>query len=92
MSWAAALAALTLAGCGGTVIDDQEAEDYIRGTVKPPPGGRIEAVDCPDGIDAESGVKFKCTIEAAGGAEAVISLRVRDDRGTVEAQGIEPAD
>ena len=81
------LAALALVACGGTVINDMEAEDYLRGTVEPPPGTRIEAVDCPDGVDAERGETFECTLETADGDEAVVPLRVLDERGTVEPTG-----
>jgi hypothetical protein len=81
------LAALVLAACGGTVINDMEAEDYLRGTVEPPPGTRIESVNCPDGVDAERGETFECTLETADGAEAVVPMRVLDERGTVEPAG-----
>ena len=72
------------------MIDDMEAEDYLRATVEPPPGTRIDAVDCPDGVDAERGTTFECTLETADGDEAVIGLRVVDESGTVEQTGIRP--
>ena len=90
----APLAALVIAGCGGSVEvnigggetlneDDLAAElsRQLGESVGEPP----QSVDCPSGIEPEQGKRFDCTGVAPGGQEFVIEVTLNDDSGGFDA-------
>src|SRR5919106_423105 len=52
--------ALAIAGCGGEVIDDGKAEDFIRDGLEERVGVQVSSVDCPSDVDVEKGKTFDC--------------------------------
>jgi hypothetical protein len=79
----AAAAALLVAGCGQTVIDEKGAEKFVRSTFTPAP----RSVDCPDGVEAKKGGTLKCDVVDAGGTKYEATLRIADKKGRVTLNG-----
>jgi hypothetical protein len=77
----AAALALTVAGCGETVIDAERVEGVIRAT----PGLKvpIAAADCPADVDAEKGATFECKVRYENGSEEAWTMEQLDGEGTV---------
>lgn len=86
---AVALAAL-LTACGGKVIDDAKAEEFIRQDLAGV-GVEVERVSCPSGVEVSAGVDFECDV-AADGEMAVVQMRIVDDEGLVKPIEIRSAD
>ena len=78
---AAALSAALLAGCGGKVIDDAKAEEFIRQDLAGV-GVEVESVSCPAGVEVAAGTDFECDV-SADGERAVVQMRIVDDEGLV---------
>ena len=78
---AAIVLAALLAGCGGKVIDDAKAEEFIRQDLAGV-GVEVESVACPSGIEVAAGTDFECDV-AADGEKAVVQMRIVDDEGLV---------
>ena len=70
---------IALAGCAGTVIDSQKAEDAIADSVESATGVTVTSVTCPDGVDVEAGRSFECEVETANGSGAVAELEILNE-------------
>jgi NAD(P)H-hydrate repair Nnr-like enzyme with NAD(P)H-hydrate epimerase domain len=68
------LLALFLAGCGGTVID----EDTIQASLEKSLHEKIKAVDCPSGLNVDAGTTFSCAVNRSNGIQATVTLKIRD--------------
>ena len=75
----AAAAALTLAGCGQTTIDQAKAERFVKKIFPETP----KSVDCPDGVEAKKGRTLTCKVVAADGTRYEAKLRIADEEGRV---------
>ncbi len=92
---APALAALTavvgglvIGGCGTTTtIDHADLESELREQLSADAGVDPEgvSVSCPEGIEAEEGHEFTCTLTAPDGSEAIVEVTLTDDEGSFEA-------
>ena len=71
-------AGLALAACGGTVIDEDKAEDAIFADLERD-GVKVQSVDCPGGVDVEAGSSFQCEVVAGDGLNATATLRIRNE-------------
>ena len=80
----AALAALAVAGCGGTKrIDDKKLESKIKEGIEAQSGVKIKSVDCPSDRKLKKGDRFKCTAKSTGGQTIPITVTQRDAKGNV---------
>lgn len=86
-----ALAALLVAGCGDTVIDDTKTEDAIEQNLESSLGKKVSSVDCPSGVEVEAGASFDCTVTLTGGKEETASLKIINEDADVEVTGLQPA-
>lgn len=87
---AAALAALAVAGCGKTVVDDAKTEDAIEAELESPSGAKIASVECPSGVEVEAGATFECTVRLAGGERETATLKIANEDADVELTRLEP--
>lgn len=70
---------IALAGCSGTVIDSQKAEDAIAENVESATGVTVTSVTCPDDVDVEAGKSFECEVDTASGSGAVAELKILNE-------------
>ena len=70
---------IALAGCAGTVIDSQKAEDAIADNVELATGVTVTSVTCPDDVDVEAGKSFECEVATANGSGAVAELKILNE-------------
>jgi hypothetical protein len=82
-----AAALLTLAGaclfgaCGERTLDDRELESSLKRQLDGSAGVTSRGVDCPEGVPAEKGRKFACTLIAPNGDEVRVDVRLTNDEG-----------
>lgn len=77
-------------GCGGTVIDDAKTEAAIEQNLENSLGQKVASVDCPSGVEVETGRSFDCKIELAGGREETATLKILNSDADVEVTGLRP--
>jgi NAD(P)H-hydrate repair Nnr-like enzyme with NAD(P)H-hydrate epimerase domain len=80
--WALAATAMVAAagvGCGETVIDPAKTEDAIEANLEQASGLKVTSVDCPSGVEVETGATFECVVEQAGGKEETATLKIRNE-------------
>lgn len=87
----AALAVLSVAGCGKTVIDDAKTEDAIEADLGASVGKEVRSVECPSGVEVEPGAEFECTVRLAGGERETATLKIANEDADVELTRLEPA-
>jgi Domain of unknown function (DUF4333) len=87
---AVALIALALSACGGTVIDEDKAEDAVKADVEQALDVKVESVDCPSDVDVEAGTSFDCTVEAANGLKATATLKILNEDADVRFVNLKP--
>lgn len=90
-----ALAALSLAvflaaGCGGTQLDDAKVEAAIEQNLKQSVGQKVSSVDCPSGVEVETGAKFDCAVTLVGGKQETVTLKIRNEDADVEITNLKP--
>jgi len=78
------VAALAVAGCGGTVVDSQKAEDAIQQNIESSTKLTVESVSCPDNVDVEAGATFDCDIKFADGKTAKATLKILNNDADVK--------
>ncbi|MDW5594525.1 DUF4333 domain-containing protein [Conexibacter stalactiti] len=73
---------LAVAGCGGTVIDKDKADEFAEKNLV---GGDVRevSVDCPDDVDAKKGTSFRCDV-VIDGERGVLTMHITSDEGNVE--------
>lgn len=71
-----------VAGCGGTVIDKDKADQFAEQNLV---GGDVRraSVDCPDDVDAKQGTSFTCDVEVDG-ESGTLTMHITSDEGNVE--------
>jgi hypothetical protein len=92
MSWltrssavVALLAVVFLAvGCGGTVIDDAKTEAAIEEDLKKSAGQKVSSVDCPSGVEIETGKTFDCAVGLEGGKHETATLKILNEDADLE--------
>jgi Domain of unknown function (DUF4333) len=82
------VAALVIAGCGETRIDDAKMEDTIRADVEKTRGEKVKSVDCPE-PEVDPGATFSCTVSFADGKQATYKLKIRNEDADLSNVGFE---
>jgi hypothetical protein len=74
-----AVAAVALAGCGSSTIDEKDAEAFVRSYFTP----EARSADCPGGVEAKKGKTFECTAVDTGGRRFRVTAHVIDGAGRI---------
>ncbi len=74
----ALVAALSLAACGDTVIDDGKAEEAIQQDVESTLKVKVSSVDCPGDVEVEVDKEFDCTVKSDAG-DATVTLKILNE-------------
>ncbi|HYP55933.1 MAG TPA: DUF4333 domain-containing protein [Solirubrobacterales bacterium] len=83
--------ALWVAGCGETVIDDAKTEGAIEKNVEDSVGKKVDAVECPSGVEVEKGKTFECRLTLAGGKEEIATMKILNEDADIELSRLQPA-
>lgn len=67
----------------GTPIDARKAERFIATTVRDQVGAEVDRVECPDGLTAERGATFDCTVFGTDETAAPVEIYEKDNRGNI---------
>jgi hypothetical protein len=78
-----ALGAAVIGACGESRLDTDKAESAIRAGITRQTGVKIDAVRCPDEVEARKGGTFRCVARASNGQRARVEVTQRDDEGAV---------
>lgn len=78
-----ALGAAAIGACGESRLDTDKAESAIRAGITRQTGVKIDAVRCPDEVEARKGDTFRCVARASNGQRARVEVTQRDDEGAV---------
>jgi hypothetical protein len=78
-----ALAALALAACGETVVDDVKLEEQLKHEVETSRGEKVKAVDCPSNVQVKPKTKFNCTIIPQKGKKETAVLLIRNSEADI---------
>ena len=73
------VAAVAIAGCGGSTIDEKDAEAFVRSYFTPD----ARSADCPGGVKAKEGETFECTAVDTDGRRFRVTAHVIDDSGRI---------
>jgi NAD(P)H-hydrate repair Nnr-like enzyme with NAD(P)H-hydrate epimerase domain len=84
-----AAAALLVAGCGETVIDDSKTEAALEQNLRRSTGRNVSSVDCPSGVEVKAGQTFQCTVDLAGGGQQTVTLKILNADADVEVTNLE---
>ncbi|HEY1286032.1 MAG TPA: DUF4333 domain-containing protein [Solirubrobacterales bacterium] len=71
-------------GCGGTVIDDAKTEAALKQNLAQSGNGKVSSVECPSGVDVETGATFECTVLLASGKQETATLKILNEDADVE--------
>jgi NAD(P)H-hydrate repair Nnr-like enzyme with NAD(P)H-hydrate epimerase domain len=82
---------LAVAGCGETVIDDAKTEAAIEKNVEDSAGKKVDAVECPSGVEVEKDESFDCTVTLAGGKEEIATMKILNEDADIELSRLKPA-
>jgi Domain of unknown function (DUF4333) len=88
---AVAAIALTAAGCGSTVIDQQKVEEQVKASSEKVRGGKVSAVECPSGVDVEAGKTFTCSVEFSSGKAETATLKIRNEDADLNFEDLSPS-
>lgn len=89
---AAAVAAVALGGCSGSVsvgrtLDTAKLEGKIRDELAKTVTGTID-VTCPRGVKIKEGDTFECTVKADDGSTGQVKVTQKDDKGNVNFESV----
>jgi len=88
---ALAAAALVVAGCGETVIDDQKTEGAVQSSLEKSLHEKIQAVECPSDQKVEAGKTFTCVVTFSHGKQATATLKILNKDADVSLVGLKPS-
>lgn len=88
---ALATIALSMGGCGETVIDDVKTEDALEQSLRKSTGAKVTAIECPSGVEVEAGSTFQCSISLSGGERETATLKIVNEDADVAVVSLEPA-
>jgi Domain of unknown function (DUF4333) len=83
-------AAVAMAGCGETVIDNTKAEGAIESNLQKALHEKITSVECPSDQKVEAGQTFTCTVIFSNGKQATATLKILNKDADVSLVGLEP--
>jgi hypothetical protein len=87
----AALITLAAAGCGETVVDHAKTEAALEQDLQGALSAKVNAVECPSGVEVEPGATFECDVVLAGGERESAMLRIRNEDADLEVTGLKPS-
>ena len=76
------VAAVALCGCT-TEIDAAKGEKLIERAVTSQVGAKVRSVECPEGLVAKKGARFRCKVTGADGSTGDVVVTERDAKGKV---------
>jgi hypothetical protein len=76
---ALAAAALLVAGCGKTVLDEANTEVTIEQDVERATGEKVASVDCPSDVEVKKGETFECVVTFQNGKRSVETLKILNE-------------
>ena len=86
----ALLASIAVTACGEEQLDTGAAEATIRAGIAQQTGVEIDAVRCPDEVEAKRGGRFRCVAVARNGDRATVNVTQRDDQGRLRWRLVRP--
>ncbi len=90
LTLALALAAFLAPGCGGTEIDDAATADTVEQYLENSIGQKVSSVECPSGVEVESGETFSCEARLEDGATETVTLKILNEDADIEVAKIQP--
>ncbi|HEX2392717.1 MAG TPA: DUF4333 domain-containing protein [Solirubrobacterales bacterium] len=81
-------AALVIAGCGGTTIDQVKLEDTTRASLEGSLHEKIKNVDCPSGLSVDPGSTFTCDVTFPDAKQMTATLEIRDKDADITIVGL----
>jgi hypothetical protein len=75
---------LTIAACGGNVVDARKLEAAVKAETMVKTDTKIKSVECPTDLSVIPGSEFTCTVTAADGVEATADLEILNDDADVD--------
>ncbi len=82
------IVAVTLAGCGETVIDSSKVQGAIQANLEKALHRKVSSVSCPPEQKVESGATFTCLVSFAGGRQATATLKILNKEADVGLIGL----
>ena len=82
------VAGVLVVGCGDTVIDNTKAEDAIQRNLESSLHHSVTSVSCPSNQKVDPGTTFACTVDFAGGKQAVATLKILNKDADVSIVGL----
>jgi hypothetical protein len=73
-----ALAGISLAGCGETVIDGTKAEEQLQASLTKSLNEKVSSVHCPSDQEVEAGATFTCSVKLSNGKTETATLKIRN--------------
>jgi hypothetical protein len=70
--------AVSLVGCGETVIDSTKTEEQLESGLKKEQGLDVTSADCPSDVQVTPGDSFTCTVTIKGGETRTATLKIRN--------------
>ena len=81
-------AALVMAGCGGTKIDQVKLEDTTQASLEGSVHEKIKNVDCPSGLSVDPGSTFTCDVIFHDGNQMTATLEIRNKDADITIVGL----
>jgi hypothetical protein len=78
--------ALALGACGERTLNTNELETKLKEQLDASAGVSSRSVSCPEGVTAEKGKKFNCTLTAPNGDPVRVEVTLTNDQGGFTAQ------
>jgi hypothetical protein len=80
--------AISSAGCGGTVIDQEKLEDTVQKSLEGSLHEKITAVDCPSDQAVDPGSTFTCEVIFPDGKRDSAKLKIRNKDADISIVGL----
>lgn len=81
---------LSVAACGGTVLDSASTEDQLVVEIEKTQGQKVSSVDCPSDVEIEPKTTFTCAVRLAGGDTETATLLIRDEDANLSFVKLQP--
>lgn len=81
-------AALSAAGCGGTVVDQAKLEAATHDSLERSLREKIMNVDCPSDLSVDPGTTFTCDVSFQDGMQRAAKLKIRNEDADISIVGL----
>lgn len=85
-----AVAAVSAAGCGETVLDSQKLEETLPHDLRSSVSEPVKSASCPSDIEVEKGKVFSCVVTLKSGEEEIAELKFLNDEADYGIVAIKP--